>query len=130
MATKLLELWIIDRSGLSLVHIQSELIKGKPGISPVLFSGFLTAVESMAAESIESIKMKDSKILILPITTPAKFFVVGRAKIREKESSLRKVLIKVGEVFIEEFGAIIRTWGGDHQLFAFFEEKVTRFFET
>ena len=67
MVTRLMEVWIIDKSGLSLIPSRSPQIANKPTISPVLFSGFLTAVESLSAEAIDAIKMKDSKIMILPI---------------------------------------------------------------
>ncbi len=128
MATRILELWIIDKSGLSLVHIQSQTLKGKPTISPILFSGFLTAVESMAAESLDSIKMEDSKILIMPFQEPTKFFVVGRGKMRDKDSTLRKLLFKIKEMFVEEFGEILGSWNGNHQLFSFFDQKVEKYF--
>ncbi|WP_457556771.1 hypothetical protein [Candidatus Harpocratesius sp.] len=127
MATKLMEIWIIDKSGLSLVHTRSPQIMDKPAISPVLFSGFLTAVESVAAESIDAIKMKDSKIMILPVQKPSKFFVVGRAKIREKDSNIRKVLLKISELFIDEFGVLISSWNGDYQIFAFFKDILQKF---
>lgn len=127
MATKLLEIWIIDKSGLSLVHTRSEHIADKPAISPVLFSGFLTAVESVSAESIDSIKMKDSKIMILPVQKPSKFFVVGRARMKEKDNNLRKIMQKIAEEFIEEFGVLISSWNGDHQIFAFFHENIAKY---
>ncbi|MCF2141020.1 MAG: hypothetical protein K9W44_13260 [Candidatus Lokiarchaeota archaeon] len=127
MATKLMEIWIIDKSGLSLVHTRSPQIMDKPAISPVLFSGFLTAVESVAAEAIDAIKMKDSKIMILPIQKPSKFFVVGRAKIREKDSNIRKVLLKISELFVDEFGVLISSWNGDHQIFEFFKDHLQKF---
>ncbi|TFH27686.1 MAG: hypothetical protein E4G98_05935 [Promethearchaeota archaeon] len=128
MATRILELWIIDKSGLSLVHIQSPTLEGKPSINPMLFSGFLTAVESMASESIDSIKMKDSKIVIMPVHQPTKFFVVGRGKMGDKDDNLRKVLDRVKDLFLEEFGEILASWRGNHQIFSFFEEKVIKYF--
>ncbi|MHA1522038.1 MAG: hypothetical protein ACTSVZ_11715 [Promethearchaeota archaeon] len=128
MATKIMELWIIDKSGLSLVHIQSSNLKGKPSISPILFSGFLTAVECMAAESLHSIKMEDSKILIIPFQEPTKFFVVGRGKMRDKDSSLLKILYTIKDLFLEDFSEILASWNGNHQIFSFFEKKVEKFF--
>ncbi len=122
MATKLWELWIIDRSGLSLVHVKSSKIKSQQQVNPILFSGILTAVETLAAESIDAIKMKDSKIIIVPVKDPVKFSVVGRAKIKEKDGNVRKILYKIRDAFIMEFAEILQYWAGDQMLFNYFKD--------
>lgn len=122
MATKLWELWIIDRAGLALVHVKSDKIDSRQAVSPVLFSGILTAVETLAAEAIDAIKMKDSKIIIMPVKEPVKFFVVGRVKIKEKDANVRKIMAKIRDAFIMEFAEILNCWVGDQTIFNYFKE--------
>ncbi len=122
MGLKLWELWVIDRAGLSLVHIRGPEAVNRQIISPILFSGILSAVETIAAESIDAIRMKDSKILILPVNEPVSFFVVGRAKFKEKDANIRKILYKIRDAFIMEFGEILSSWVGDQTIFNYFTE--------
>jgi hypothetical protein len=123
VATKLIELWIISRDGLTFLHTQG---KGESDskVASFLFSGFLSALETMAAESIDAIKMKDSKIIIVPEKQPIKMFFVARANAKEKDENIRKVLYKIRDGFVAEYRAILPTWGGQTDIFDYFEKRL------
>ena len=90
MGANLWELWIIDKSGLALVHVRNKDVGEIQSISPILFSGVLSAVEVMAEKTLDAIKMKDSKIIVVPISDPVPITFVGRASIKTKDKSIRK----------------------------------------
>jgi predicted regulator of Ras-like GTPase activity (Roadblock/LC7/MglB family) len=125
MGTKLLELWLINQSGLPYAHVQNDDISDSSQIAN-LFSGFLSAVESIAADKIDAIKMKDSKILIYPIKEPIQMFVVGRAKVKVKDAQIRKLLKKVKDSFAEKFGDILSSWFGDQSIFSFWCKEIKK----
>ncbi len=120
MGSDLWELWIIDRSGLALVHIRHKMMLDKQSVSPVLFSGILSAIETMATKTIDAIKMKDSKIVIYPETDPVPIFFVGRVNIKKKDKNVRKLLEKIKEIFIGEYKQILPSWSGDQAIFDYF----------
>jgi len=122
MGLKLQELWIINKNGLPYLSVQSkEIIEG---INPMIFSGFMSAVQNLAEDSIDAIKMRNSKIMIIPVKEPIPFFVIGRSKTKEKDGSIRKQLKKIRDMFLEEFSIIIPTWEGDLTFFAYFKDKL------
>ncbi len=127
MATKLLELWIISKSGLAFVHHNPKGNREEMDSYKHIFSGFLSAVESIAAEKIDAINMSDSKILIIPVkhATVPPFFVVGRAGVKERDKNIRKQLFKIRDEFLSEFGEFIISWSGDATPFEFFEKKIS-----
>jgi hypothetical protein len=112
---KLIEVWIIEKQGINLLNVQ------KPGLTspmnPALFSGFLSAIQSMAVESIDAITMKDSKIKILPVANPIHFFVVGRASAKEKDQNIQKELEKIRDMFIAEYKQELVDFCGDISIF-------------
>ena len=120
MGNVLWELWIIDKSGLALIHIRSAEMEGKQKISPFLFSGVLSAIEMMATKTIDAIKMQDSKIIIVPETDVVKLFFVGRVSISKKDKNVRKLLTKIRDQFIEEYEQILPSWSGDQAIFDYF----------
>ena len=122
MGLKLQELWIINKNGLPYLSVQSKDIG--EGINPMIFSGFMSAVQNLAADSIDSIKMRNSKIMIVPVKIPVPFFVIGRSKTKEKDSSIRKQLGKIRDMFLEEFSIIIEKWEGDLTFFTYFKTKL------
>ena len=126
MALKLQELWIINKNGLPYLSVQSKDIV--EGINPMIFSGFMSAVQNLAEDSIDAIKMRNSKIMIVPVKEPIPFFVIGRAKTKEKDNSIRKQLGKIRDMFLDEFSIIIPTWEGDLSFFFYFKEKITEQF--
>ena len=124
---KLQELWIINKNGLPYLSVQSKDII--EGINPMIFSGFMSAVQNLAEDSIDAIKMRNSKIMIVPVKVPVPFFVIGRSKTKEKDSSIRKQLGKIRDMFLEEFSIIIPTWEGDLSFFSYFKAQLEeRFF--
>jgi hypothetical protein len=124
MGVNLWELWIIDKAGLTLVHVKNTELGNFKTISPYLFSGVLSAVETMADKNIESIKMKDSKILILPETDPVPIFFVGRANIKKKDKKIRKRLAQIRDSFLNEYREILPSWSGDQGIFDYFMDIV------
>ena len=127
MALKLQELWIINKNGLPYLSVKSKEIVGE-GINPMIFSGFMSAVQNLAEDSIDAIKMRNSKIMIVPVKEPIPFFVIGRSKTKEKDSTIRKQLKKIKNMFLDEFSIIIPTWEGDLSFFFYFKEKITEQF--
>lgn len=122
MGLKLQELWIINKNGLPYLSVQSKDVF--EGINPMIFSGFMSAVQNLAEDSIDSIKMRNSKIMIVPVKVPVPFFVIGRSKTKEKDSSIRKQLAKIRDMFLEEFEIIIPTWEGDLSFFSYFKSRL------
>ncbi len=126
MALKLQELWIINKNGLPYLSVQSKgLVEG---INPMIFSGFMSAVQNLAEDSIDAIKMRNSKIMIVPVKEPIPFFVIGRAKTKEKDGAIRKQLGKIRDMFLDEFSIIIPTWEGDLTFFTYFKNRLTEQF--
>ena len=126
MGLKLQELWIINKNGLPYLSVQSKDIV--EGINPMIFSGFMSAVQNLAEDSIDAIKMRNSKIMIVPVKEPIPFFVIGRAKTKEKDNSIRKQLSKIRDMFLDEFSIIIPTWEGDLTFFTYFKNQITEQF--
>ena len=126
MGLKLQELWIINKNGLPYLSVQSKDIV--EGINPMIFSGFMSAVQNLAEDSIDAIKMRNSKIMIVPVKEPIPFFVIGRAKTKEKDSAIRKQLGKIRDMFLAEFSVIIPTWEGDLTFFTYFKNQITEQF--
>ena len=122
MGLKLQELWIINKNGLPYLSVQSKDIG--EGINPMIFSGFMSAVQNLAEDSIDSIKMRNSKIMIVPVKDPIPFFVIGRSKTKEKDNSIRKQLGKIRDMFLDEFSIIIPTWEGDLTFFNYFKDQI------
>ena len=127
MALKLQELWIINKNGLPYLSAKSKDIMGE-GINPMIFSGFMSAVQNLAEDSIDAIKMRNSKIMIVPVKEPIPFFVIGRAKTKEKDSAIRKQLGKIRDMFLAEFSVIIPTWEGDLSFFTYFKKQINEQF--
>ena len=122
MALKLEELWIINKNGLPYLSAKSKDIG--EGINPMIFSGFMSAVQHLAEDSIDAIKMRNSKIMIIPVKKPIPFFVIGRSKTKEKDGAIRKQLQKIRDMFLEEFSIIIEKWEGDLTFFTYFKTKL------
>ena len=126
MALKLEELWIINKNGLPYLSAKSKGIG--EGINPMIFSGFMSAVQNLAEDSIDAIKMRNSKIMIIPVKKPIPFFVIGRSKTKEKDGAIRKQLHKIRDMFLDEFEIIIPTWEGDLTFFTYFKKQLEELF--
>ncbi|MHA1602295.1 MAG: hypothetical protein ACTSVU_06960 [Promethearchaeota archaeon] len=123
MGLHFLEIWIINKAGLTLMHAKSSKYKNKQTVNPILFSGILSAVETIAAESLHSIKMNDSKLVIFPNDDPSKLFIVARVLMKDKENNVLKILKKINIDFLEEFKEILSSWSGDQTIFHYFQNK-------
>lgn len=118
------DIWIMKTEGIAFVH--AEMTQSNENFSTNLFTGFLSAVQNMAADSIDAIKMKGSIIIIVPMNKPIKFFVVGRASAKDKDKDVRKELIKIGENFVAQFKDVIENWDCDVGRFDSFKEKLEK----
>lgn len=96
------------------------MFEGKPQVSPVLFSGILSAIQTIASKTIDAIKMNESKIVIVPETNPVPIFFVGRVSIKKKDKNVRKILSKIKDQFLEEYSEILPSWSGDQAIFEYF----------
>ncbi|MCK5346804.1 MAG: hypothetical protein KAR20_25525, partial [Candidatus Heimdallarchaeota archaeon] len=106
---KILEIWIVSQSGLTLLHVQNPKVHIKQTVDPILFAGLITAVENMASSSLNSIKMQDSKLLMVSVFRDIRFTLICRAKSGDKDKNLRKPLDRVIERFIQDFREILPT---------------------
>ena len=123
MGLHFLEIWIINKAGLTLLHVKSPKYRNKQTVNPILFSGILSAVETIAAESLHSIKMNDSKLVIFPNDDLDKLFIVARVLMKDKENNVIKTLKKINITFLEEFKEILSAWSGDQTIFRYFQDK-------
>ena len=122
---KIMEVWIVSQAGLTLLHVQNPKVEIKQSVDPILFAGLITAVENMASSSLNSIKMQDSKLLMIPVSTDEiRFTLICRAKSSDKDKNLRKMLDRVIGQFIQDFREILPTWNGDQTIFHYFQAVV------
>ena len=121
-----MEIWIVSQAGLTLLHVQNPdpKVQIKQSVDPILFAGLITAVENMTSSSLSSIKMKDSKLLMIPVSNGIRFTLICRAKSSDKGKNLRKVLDRVIERFIIDFNEILPTWNGDQTIYHYFKDVV------
>ena len=119
-----MEIWIVSQAGLTLLHVQNSKVQIKQSVDPILFAGLITAVENMASSSLSSIKMQDSKLLMIPVSNGIRFTLICRAKSGDKDKNLRKVLDRVIDQFIQDFSEILPTWNGDQTIYHYFIDIV------
>lgn len=123
-----MEVWIVSQAGLTLLHVQNPKVNIKQTVDPILFAGLITAVENMASSSLNSIKMQDSKLIMIPVSTDEiRFTLICRAKSSDKDKSLRKLLDRVINRFTQDFREILPAWNGDQTIFHYFESVVHEF---
>ena len=62
---KLLELWVFNKAGVSLLHAKGPSVREtvKP-LDPLLFTCYFSAIETIADGQMNAIRMKDSKLMI------------------------------------------------------------------
>jgi len=113
-----LEFWIIDRNGITLYHNKKDKVEG---INKNLFSGFVSAfvdiINVSSNENVESIKFKDSKLVMIPTHVHEKLLFIARTKQKAKDKNVRKELTKLSETFHEEFGEELASWVGEMDAF-------------
>jgi len=122
-----MEVWIVSQAGLTLLHVQNPKVEIKQSVDPILFAGLITAVENMASSSLNSIKMQDSKLLMIPVSDGIRFTLICRAKSNDKDKNLLKILDRVISHFIQDFREILPAWNGDQTIFHYFVDVVSEF---
>ena len=125
---KFLEFWIIDHHGITLLHKKKDnTIKS---IDKNLFSGFVSAFHAVIAsssEDVESIKFKDSKLIMIPTNVYEKLLFIARTDQREKDRVIRKELKRLSKTFLNEFREDLAVWVGDMDAFESFGEHLEQY---
>ncbi len=121
----IIEIWIFNDSGLSLLNLKNSLCPEKSRVDPLLFSGILAAMEYISEESLHNITMEDSQLCILPISEPYSLFFVALTSNKAKPERVRAQLIEIYDAFWEEFKEILPTWSGNVSIFKYFEAHVS-----
>ena len=94
-----------------------------------MVSGFISAIQSVVSsqnENIESIKFKNTKLIILKQKLYNIFFI-ARVSQKEKEKSARKELKKISTLFIEDFRSILIDWDGEINIFKEFRYRLSNY---
>jgi len=119
-----LEFWVIDRNGITLFHQKQN--KNIESINKNLFSGFVSGFMSIisvsSSEDVESIKFKNSKLIMVPTNVYEKLLFIARTDQKEKDKVVRKELEKLSKIFLTEFSKDIANWVGDMDAFESFSK--------
>ena len=126
---KFYEFYIINTSGIPLFHQ-----KANPSIESVnknMVSGFISAIQSVVSaqndeEKIESIKFKNTKLIILQQSLYNIFFI-ARVSQKEKEKPARKELKKLSTFFIEDYRKHLIEWDGEINVFQSFRYRLSSY---
>lgn len=125
MAT-FLEFWIIDRNGITLMHAKGD--KTIESINKNLFSGFVSAFHDVisvsSSENVESIKFKDSKLIMVPTNVYERLLFIARTDQKEKDRSVRKDLTRLSKIFLNEYSDALASWVGDMDAFESFTKHL------
>ncbi|MHA1518686.1 MAG: hypothetical protein ACTSRK_00755 [Promethearchaeota archaeon] len=121
----IIEIWIFNDSGLSLLNIKNSLCPEKSKVDPLLFSGILAAMEYISEESLHNITMNNSQLCILPITEPFPLFFVALTSNKVKHKRVRAQLIEIYDAFWCEFKEILPSWSGNVSIFNYFKAHIT-----
>ncbi len=124
MTNKLTELWIIKNTGMFLLHLKNPKKRNSISVNPTIFSGIMTAMQFTANHKIGSIKMHDSKLMIVPYNSNHDCLLVGRTDIDQRDKNILKILQKIREHLKEDCDEIIQNWMGDLNSFDFFRDKI------
>ena len=125
MAT-FLEFWIIDRNGITLFHKKRD--KTIVSINKNLFSGFVSAFHDVinvsSSENVESIKFKESKLIMIPTNVYEKLLFIARTDQKERDRSIRKELLRLSKTFLNVYSEDLAVWVGDMDAFESFAEHL------
>ena len=101
------ELWVMSGSGLTFIHLldESSKIKNRVEGMEIMIAGFLSALETIASDKINAIRMKKSKLLIMPGKYEGcpPFFIVGRVSLKKKDDKIRDILRKIRKGFYKDY---------------------------
>ncbi|MHA1341572.1 MAG: hypothetical protein ACTSRZ_16790 [Promethearchaeota archaeon] len=123
---KFYEIWIMNNDGLPFFYTHMEGIERE--INEGMITSFISAVSIMlnsnSNEQLNTIKLKNSKILIFPGPNDAKFFTIVRTSIKEKDKNIRREVEKITNLFYSKYGQYIKNWSGNVTIFLDFEEYI------
>ncbi len=124
-----LEFWIIDRNGITLFHQKQDKAES---INKNLFSGFVSAMVDVisvsSSEDVETIKFKDSKLVMISTNVYEKLLFIARTHQKEKDRVIRKELHRLSKMFLNQFNEDIKNWVGDMDAFKDFTDTLDPYF--
>ncbi len=123
------EFWIIDRNGITLFHQKQEKVES---INKNLFSGFVSAIVDVISvssdEDVETIKFKDSKLIMIQTNVYEKLLFIARTNQNEKDRIVRKELGRISKGFLNEYKEVLPEWAGDMDAFNNFTKFLKDYF--
>jgi hypothetical protein len=126
-----LEFWIIDKQGIALFHEKKD--KTVESINKNLFSGFVSAmcdvINVSSSEDVETIKFKDTKLIMTSTNVYEKLLFIARTDQKEKDRQVRKELIRLSKAFLEQYSEDLSNWVGDMDAFIGFSKKIEPYFD-
>ena len=126
-----LEFWIIDKQGIALFHEKKD--KTVESINKNLFSGFVSAMVDVinvsSSEDVETIKFKDTKLIMTSTNVYEKLLFIARTNKREKDRQVRRDLIRLSKAFLDEFSEDLANWVGDMDAFVNFSKTLDPYFD-
>jgi len=120
------EFYIIAQSGLCLYSKSRQA-----EIDQTLFSGFLTALNTMSQEltkeGISSLVFHNSRYTISKVE---EILFIARTDTKTKDAVVRKELVEMQKTFLKFFSPsdIIKNWNGDTSLFKMLDHEYEHFF--
>jgi len=121
---KLLELWVFNRAGVSLLHAKGPSIIDKKPLDPLLFTCYFSAIETIANGQMNAIVMKDSKLMISLNEKMKDLIFVGRSRPEIKERKIKETLKQISDQLVSEFHQNLKHWTGEIAQFSQFQDKV------
>ncbi|MHA1109586.1 MAG: hypothetical protein ACTSRE_00680 [Promethearchaeota archaeon] len=125
-----LEFWIIDRNGITLFHQKQDKAES---INKNLFSGFVSAMVDVISvnsdEDVETIKFRDSKLIMIQTNVYEKLLFIARTEQREKDRVVRKELTRISKKFLNEYKDVLPKWVGDMDAFNDFTKFLESYFD-
>ena len=117
------ELWIIYQ-GKGLMYNQ----KIEETMNPVLFSGLLTTIVSFAenldsGSTVHMLQLGNSNFVIIKSTEFPVIFV-GKADHNVKEKTVKKILFKIKQKFVDSYRLILTDWNGNIDVFKPFSNQI------
>ena len=134
MLVKFLELWCLNNHGIPLFYHHPKMKKDEKNLdsldSAQLISGLFSAIQTMAEstlnEDVTLIELNKTKLLF---NRKENITVIARVKLSEHKSSVKSLLRKVTENFINDFRDILDDWMGNTLIFDKFKEQVSDLWE-
>jgi len=126
---KFYEFYVIHISGVPLFHQKANA--SIESVNKNMVSGFISAIQSVVSaqndeEKIEIIKFKNTKLIILQQNLYQLFFI-ARVSQKEKEKPARKELIKLSDIFIEDYRKNLIEWEGEINVFQNFRYRLSNY---